>query len=62
QRIYNDSNINVKYEGDLVKQVKRLQLANGIIPDGIVGTKTMMLLGGRISEKDPVLYSGKEGG
>ncbi len=60
QQVISDS-VKPKYEGDMVQQIKRLQLANGMIPDGVVGTRTMMLLGGTISKGDPVLYDEEKG-
>lgn len=60
QQVIADS-VKHKYEGDIVQQVRRLQLANGMIPDGVVGTRTMMLLGGTIFKGDPVLIQAEEG-
>jgi general secretion pathway protein A len=48
------------YRAGMVKQVKRLQLATGLIPDGVVGTRTIMSLTAAVGTKEPVLQSGKE--
>jgi general secretion pathway protein A len=49
-----------KYEGKIVDQVKKFQLAIGMVPDGIVGPRTVMLLNAAYSSTDPVLNDGKE--
>jgi general secretion pathway protein A len=47
------------YRGDAVKQVKRIQLASGLIPDGIVGPMTIMALGSVTGSGEPMLHDGK---
>ncbi|MBA4391622.1 MAG: peptidoglycan-binding protein [Syntrophus sp. (in: bacteria)] len=49
-----------KYEGKIVNQVKKFQLAIGMVPDGIVGPRTIMLLNAPSNGTDPVLNDGKE--
>jgi general secretion pathway protein A len=49
-----------KYEGELVKQVTKFQLAAGMVPDGIVGPRTMMLLNTAFNSTDPGL-DGRKG-
>jgi murein L,D-transpeptidase YcbB/YkuD len=48
-----------KYEGRIVNKVKKFQLAVGMVPDGIVGPRTIMLLNTDSVGTDPVLNSGK---
>ena len=50
-----------RYEGELVKQVAKFQLASGMVPDGIVGPRTIMLLNSATGSEGPVLDSGKGG-
>ncbi|MBI4838135.1 MAG: AAA family ATPase [Nitrospirae bacterium] len=38
------SSTNFLYDGELVKQVKKFQLASGLIPDGILGAETLIYL------------------
>ncbi len=49
------------YNQDLEKQVKKFQLAYGMIPDGIVGPKTIMPLSAEAGNGDPVLHDRKGG-
>ncbi|OPY68287.1 MAG: putative general secretion pathway protein A [Syntrophorhabdaceae bacterium PtaU1.Bin034] len=44
------------YNGDIVKQVKKFQLGTGMVPDGIVGPKTIIRLSAAAGSRDPVLY------
>jgi general secretion pathway protein A len=45
------------YDRRMVEQVRQFQLAHGIVPDGIVGPKTIIGLTGVVPGKDPVLQS-----
>ncbi len=45
----------------LVKQVKRLQLSSGLIPDGVIGPRTIMSLNAAARAKEPLLLDGKTG-
>lgn len=47
------------YNEELVNQVKKIQLANGIMPDGIVGPKTIMILMTTAGNGDPSLIQAK---
>jgi general secretion pathway protein A len=49
------------YDKQMVEQVKRFQLVNGMVPDGVVGTRTVIGLGGVVASGDPSLYSEKGG-
>jgi general secretion pathway protein A len=48
-----------KYEGKIVSQVKKFQLVAGMVPDGIVGPRTIMLLNSTAGNGDPALDGGK---
>ncbi len=50
------------YGRRMVDEVKRFQLSHGIIPDGLVGTRTLVALAAVLPDGDPVLHDGKEGG
>ncbi|MCX8022821.1 MAG: AAA family ATPase [Syntrophorhabdaceae bacterium] len=43
------------YKGELINQIKKLQLKAGITPDGIVGPKTLMVLKDLSKNDDPKL-------
>lgn len=47
------------YEGEMVKVVEKFQLSQGLIPDGIVGPRTLMPLMTAAGSKDPVLHNEK---
>jgi general secretion pathway protein A len=49
------------YDRSMAEQVKRFQLVNGMVPDGVVGPRTVIGLGGEVASGDPSLYSGKGG-
>lgn len=49
------------YGGSMVEQIKKFQLAMGILPDGIVGPKTILPLTAVEGLKDPVLHEAKGG-
>ncbi len=49
------------YDGQIVKQVKRLQIAGGMTPDGIVGPRTIIRLNSAGSGADPVLTKAESG-
>jgi general secretion pathway protein A len=49
------------YNEKMVKEVKKFQLAHGLVPDGIVGPKTIILLSGATGDGGPVLSAGKGG-
>ena len=50
------------YDRRLAERVKRFQLVNGMAPDGIVGRRTVIGLGGVVMSGDPSLYPEKGGG
>ena len=43
------------FDEALLRQVKRFQLAEGLIPDGVVGTRTLMRLAGVADKTAPKL-------
>ena len=47
------------FEDELLKRVKEFQLSRGLIPDGVVGTKTFIHLNLTSKNGDPVL-SGRQ--
>jgi len=49
------------YDGELVNRMKRFQIAEGLIPDGIVGPQTFIHLGNAAGENGPVLMKKSEG-
>jgi general secretion pathway protein A len=49
------------YGNDMVKQVKEFQIAAGLLPDGVAGSKTMILLSNAAGNGGPMLNS-SEGG
>jgi general secretion pathway protein A len=49
------------YDGELVNRLKRFQIAEGLVPDGIVGPQTFIHLGNATSENGPVLMKKREG-
>jgi general secretion pathway protein A len=49
------------YGPELEQQIKRFQIAMGIMPDGIVGPRTIMRLAALNPNGEPVLYSEKGG-
>lgn len=51
----------LRYDGELVTRMKRFQIAEGLIPDGIVGPQTLIHLGNATSENGPVLMKRREG-
>lgn len=50
-----------KYDTGLVRQVKRFQESHGLVPDGVVGPHTAILLNSVTQKDDPILEA-KEGG
>lgn len=52
-KIRNDQNN--KYSGKLVNEVKKFQVAMGLVPDGIVGARTVILLNNVTAKDEPVL-------
>ena len=48
------------YRGEIVKQVKKLQLTTGLMPDGVVGPRTIMILSAAAGNGEPLLHDGKE--
>jgi len=50
------------YHGEIVKEVKRLQLTAGLLADGIVGPRTIICLTAADDNDGPVLHEGKRGG
>ena len=46
---------NMTYSDDAVKEVKKFQLAEGLKPDGIIGTRTIILLNNIIDGNTPLL-------
>jgi general secretion pathway protein A len=49
------------YDGELVNRMKRFQITEGLIPDGIVGPQTFIHLGNAAGENGPVLMKKSEG-
>ena len=49
------------YDADLVKRVKRFQLSEGVLPDGIVGPQTIIHLINRQGTKEPLLTAKNKG-
>jgi len=49
------------FDRAMIEQVKQFQLAHGIVPDGIVGPRTIIGLTAAVPNGDPVLYDIKEG-
>jgi len=48
------------YDRELVRQVKKFQLSQGILPDGIVGPQTIIHLNNATSSREPVLLNKEE--
>lgn len=46
---------NVVFDDALVRQVKKFQLANGLVPDGIVGPQTLIHLNTAVGSSEPLL-------
>ena len=49
------------YDVDLVKRVKRFQLSEGVVPDGVVGPQTIIHLINRQGTKEPLLTARNKG-
>ena len=47
--------INDTYTQDLITQVKRFQLSKGLIPDGVAGPLTFILLNTELGDTAPLL-------
>jgi len=52
---------NAVFDEALVRQVKQFQLAQGLIPDGTVGTQTLMHLSSAVDRSAPSLARVSEG-
>ncbi len=52
---------NIEFNDELVKQAKKFQLAEGLVPDGIVGTQTLIHLNTAIGSGIPLLIEKQEG-
>jgi general secretion pathway protein A len=52
---------NLLYEGELVAQLKRFQLSEGLVPDGVVGPQTIIHLNTSTASGEPLLYDKKKG-
>jgi general secretion pathway protein A len=50
----------LSYDKSLIKEVKRFQLAEGLVPDGIVGTQTIIHINTANSENVPTLADNRE--
>jgi len=61
QRRTTQSKTKSSYDESLAKQVKQFQLASGLVPDGIVGPQTVILLNNAAGSDEPMLTSGKVG-
>jgi general secretion pathway protein A len=48
------------YNRELVRQVKKFQLTEGLLPDGVVGPKTIIHLKNAISSSEPVILAKEE--
>jgi general secretion pathway protein A len=51
---------NLIFDNTLVRQVKKFQLAKGLMPDGIVGPHTIIHLNTEVGSREPVLVDKKE--
>jgi general secretion pathway protein A len=51
---------NTKFDADLVNRIKKFQIAEGLIPDGIVGTQTLIRLNSAVSADIPKLTGKQE--
>jgi general secretion pathway protein A len=51
---------NTKFDADLVNRIKKYQIAEGLIPDGIVGTQTLIRLNSAVSADTPKLTGKQE--
>jgi general secretion pathway protein A len=49
------------YNGELVNRMKRFQIAEGLVPDGIIGPQTFIHLGNAAGENGPVVMKTSEG-
>jgi general secretion pathway protein A len=52
---------NETYDRSIVEEVKHFQISRGMIPDGVVGPKTIIVLGSAVPDGDPVLSDPKAG-
>lgn len=52
---------NLLYEGELVAQLKKFQLSEGLTPDGVVGPKTIIHLNTSTASGEPLLHDKKKG-
>ncbi|MDH5202277.1 MAG: AAA family ATPase [Nitrospirota bacterium] len=48
------------FDNKLVREVKKFQLAKGLVPDGIVGAHTIIHLNNEVGSREPVLVDNKE--
>jgi general secretion pathway protein A len=51
---------NLIFDNTLVRQVKKFQLAKGLLPDGIVGPQTIIHLNTEVGSREPVLVDKQE--
>jgi general secretion pathway protein A len=51
---------NLEFDNELLKQVKKYQLAKGLIPDGIVGAQTLIHLNTAVDSDIPTLIKNQE--
>jgi general secretion pathway protein A len=49
----------LKYDEELIEQVKKFQLDRGLVPDGIVGSQTVIHLTNTLNNSDPLLIEKK---
>lgn len=49
------------YDKELIKEIKKFQLEEGLLPDGIVGVHTVIHLNSRYGIGEPLLSQGREG-
>jgi general secretion pathway protein A len=52
---------NPVYDRRVIELVKQFQISRGIVPDGVVGPRTIISLGGAIPDGDPVLVNEEAG-
>ncbi|HXX81537.1 MAG TPA: AAA family ATPase [Thermodesulfovibrionales bacterium] len=52
---------NLLYEGELVAQLKKFQLSEGLMPDGVVGPQTIIHLNTLTASGEPLLYDKMKG-
>jgi general secretion pathway protein A len=49
------------YDQEMVKEIKKFQLEEGLVPDGVIGVHTVIHLNSHYSAGEPLLSSGSKG-